>query len=106
MSFGSIGLGVGLTLLVAGFLGYFNFVGSSADNSISALLLIYGFPISLIGAARRRAGGGPTRPCCLDTPPDTPPAPPGFALKYAELQPLVCERRAPERRLLVEPAGR
>jgi len=51
-SFGTIGLGVGLTLLVAGFLGYFNFVGgSNADNSVSALLLIYGFPISLIGAA-------------------------------------------------------
>ena len=64
MSFGSIGLGVGLTLLVSGFLGYFNFVGSSADNSISALLLIYGFPISLIGAARRRAGNEATRPAC------------------------------------------
>ena len=51
VSFGSIGLSVGLTLLVAGFLGYFGFVGGrGADNSLSALLLIYGFPISLIGA--------------------------------------------------------
>ena len=48
VSFGTIGLSVGLTLLLAGFLGYFNFVKIS-DNSLSALLLIYGFPISLIG---------------------------------------------------------
>ena len=51
VSFGTIGLSVGVTLLLAGFLGYFNFVKIS-DNSLSALLLIYGFPISLIGAAR------------------------------------------------------
>jgi hypothetical protein len=56
VSFGTIGLSVGLTLLGAGFLGYFNFV-KLGDNSLSALLLIYGFPISLIGAQRgaRRA---------------------------------------------------
>lgn len=53
-SFGTIGLSVGLTLLLAGFLGYFNFI-KIADNSLSALLLIYGFPISLIGAARLRS---------------------------------------------------
>lgn len=64
-SFGTIGLSVGLTLLLAGFLGYFNFI-KIADNSLSALLLIYGFPISLIG----------------------------FALKYAELKPLVCQSYA------------
>ena len=50
VSFGTIGLSVGVTLLLAGFLGYFNFIKIS-DNSLSALLLIYGFPISLIGAA-------------------------------------------------------
>ena len=51
MSFGTIGLSVGVTLLLSGFLGYFNFI-KIADNSLSALLLIYGFPISLIGAPR------------------------------------------------------
>ena len=56
-SFGTIGLGVGLPLLLYGFCAYFSFL-PGAD--ISALLLIYGFPISLIG----------------------------FALKYAELEPL------------------
>ena len=48
MSFGTIGLGVGSVLLVLGFLGYFNFL-KGLDNSLSALLLIYGFPITLIG---------------------------------------------------------
>ena len=56
-SFGTIGLGVGLPLLLYGFCAYFSFL-PGAD--ISALMLIYGFPISLIG----------------------------FALKYAELEPL------------------
>lgn len=60
-SFGTIGLAVGSVLLVSGFLGYFNFIEGS-DNSLSSLLLIYGFPITLIG----------------------------FALKYAELKPLDC----------------
>ena len=86
VSFGTIGLSVGSVLLVGGFLGYFNFI-PNADNSLSALLLIYGFPISLIGTARRAAGGA--GPCTLTTPPR-----PGFALKYAELQPLVCESYA------------
>ena len=58
-SFGTIGLSVGLPLLLYGFCAYFNFL-PGAD--ISALMLIYGFPISLIG----------------------------FALKYAELEPLAC----------------
>jgi hypothetical protein len=58
VSFGTIGLSVGLTLLSAGFLGYFNFIKGS-DNSLSALLLIYGFPISLIGTAC--AGRGAAR---------------------------------------------
>ena len=39
---------MGSVLLVSGFLGYFNFV-RLLDNSLSALLLIYGFPITLIG---------------------------------------------------------
>jgi len=59
LSFGTVGLSVGLSLLIYGFFGYFNFL---PGGSISALLLIYGFPISLIG----------------------------FALKYAELKPLEC----------------
>ena len=58
-SFGTIGLSVGLPLLLYGFCAYFSFL-PGAD--ISALMLIYGFPISLIG----------------------------FALKYAELEPLTC----------------
>jgi len=58
-SFGTIGLGVGVPLLLYGFCAYFAFL-PGAD--ISALMLIYGFPISLIG----------------------------FALKYAELEPLKC----------------
>jgi hypothetical protein len=60
VSFGTIGLSVGLTLLSAGFLGYFNFIKGS-DNSLSALLLIYGFPISLIGARplRRKRTAAP-----------------------------------------------
>ena len=55
-SFGTIGLSVGLPLLVYGFFSFFNFIG----GSVSSLLLIYGFIISLIG----------------------------FALKYAQLDPL------------------
>jgi hypothetical protein len=47
----------GLPLLIYGFFGYFNFL---PGGDISALLLIYGFIISLIG----------------------------FALKYAQLDPL------------------
>lgn len=66
VSFGTIGLSVGSVLLVGGFLGYFNFI-PNADNSLSALLLIYGFPISLIGTARRSAGGA--WPFTLTTPP-------------------------------------
>jgi len=58
-SFGTIGMGVGLPLLIYGFGAYFNFLPGS---DVSALMLIYGFPISLIG----------------------------FALKYAELAPLKC----------------
>lgn len=59
-SFGTIGLSVGLPLLMYGFGAYFSFL---PGTEISALMLIYGFPISLIG----------------------------FALKYAELLPLECE---------------
>ena len=58
-SFGTIGLSVGLPLLAYGFCAYFQFLPGS---DVSALMLIYGFPISLIG----------------------------FALKYAELEPLEC----------------
>jgi hypothetical protein len=60
VSFGTIGLSVGVTLLLAGFLGYFNFVKIS-DNSLSALLLIYGFPISLIGTPHVRSLSTTTR---------------------------------------------
>ena len=58
-SFGTIGLSVGLPLLVYGFFSFFNFI---PGGSVSSLLLIYGFIISLIG----------------------------FALKYAQLDPLEC----------------
>ena len=58
-SFGTIGLSVGLPLLVYGFFSFFNFL---PGGSVSSLLLIYGFIISLIG----------------------------FALKYAQLDPLEC----------------
>ena len=58
-SFGTIGLGVGLPLLFYGFFGYFNIL---PGGSVSSLMLIYGFIISLIG----------------------------FALKYAQLDPLEC----------------
>lgn len=89
VSFGTIGLGVGSTLLITGFLGYFNFV-QIVDNSLSALLLIYGFPITLIGAVHARAGIQPAvhvqgNAVLTLTPPRT-----GFALKYAELKPLEC----------------
>jgi hypothetical protein len=56
-SFGTIGLSVGVPLLVYGFFSFFNFI---PGGSVSSLLLIYGFIISLIG----------------------------FALKYAQLDPL------------------
>lgn len=58
-SFGTIGLSVGVPLLLYGFFGYFKFL---PGGSITSLLLIYGFIISLIG----------------------------FALKYAQLDPLEC----------------
>jgi|TARA_B110000977_G_scaffold183518_1_gene246256 hypothetical protein len=58
-SFGTIGLSVGLPLLSYGFFSFFNFL---PGGSVSSLLLIYGFIISLIG----------------------------FALKYAQLDPLEC----------------
>jgi len=61
VSFGTIGLSVGCTLLLAGFLGYFNFI-KIADNSLSALLLIYGFPISLIGAFACQNAAAPPHP--------------------------------------------
>eukprot|EP00192_Tetraselmis_astigmatica_P020845 CAMPEP_0117673768 /NCGR_PEP_ID=MMETSP0804-20121206/14658_1 /TAXON_ID=1074897 /ORGANISM="Tetraselmis astigmatica, Strain CCMP880" /LENGTH=288 /DNA_ID=CAMNT_0005482547 /DNA_START=64 /DNA_END=930 /DNA_ORIENTATION=+ len=60
ISFGSIALPIGLTLLVYGFGAYISLL---PGGDVSALLLIYGFPISLIG----------------------------FALKYAELKPVDCK---------------
>ena len=60
VSFGTIGMSVGLPLLLYGFGAYFSFL---PGTGVSAIMLIYGFPISLIG----------------------------FALKYAELLPLECE---------------
>ena len=59
VSFGVIGLGVGLSLLSYGFGAYFNILPGS---EWSALMLTYGFPLSIIG----------------------------MALKYAELKPVPC----------------
>lgn len=59
VSFGTIGLSVGLTFLVYGFGAFFQFL---PFGSISSLLLIYGFPISLIGAALQYAKLDPV-PC-------------------------------------------
>ncbi|XP_021320987.1 uncharacterized protein LOC8069886 isoform X2 [Sorghum bicolor] len=59
VSFGVIGLGVGLSLLSYGFGSYFNLLPGS---EWSALLLTYGFPLTIIG----------------------------MALKYAELKPVPC----------------
>jgi hypothetical protein len=63
VSFGTILLSVASVLLVAGFGGYFNFYGGEATSGLSGLLLIYGFPGSVLGAA----------------------------LKYAELKPVTCK---------------
>jgi len=60
ISFGTIGLSLGLPMLVYGFCSYFHYV--PGDESFSSLVLIYGFIIALLG----------------------------FALKYAELPPLEC----------------
>lgn len=59
VSFGVIGLGVGISLLTYGFGSYFNLLPGS---EWSALLLTYGFPLTIIG----------------------------MALKYAELKPVPC----------------
>jgi len=59
VSLGTIGLYSGVALLSYGFGAYFTFL---PGGSISALLLIYGFPATLLG----------------------------FALKYAELKPVKC----------------
>jgi hypothetical protein len=59
ISFGTIGLSVGLSFLVYGFGAFFQFL---PFGSISSLLLIYGFPISLIGAALQYAKLDPV-PC-------------------------------------------
>ncbi|KAG9137994.1 hypothetical protein Leryth_019379 [Lithospermum erythrorhizon] len=59
VSFGVIGLGLGTTLLSYGFLAYFNVLPGS---EWSALMLTYGFPLTIIG----------------------------MALKYAELKPVPC----------------
>ncbi|XP_062191727.1 uncharacterized protein LOC133895435 isoform X2 [Phragmites australis] len=59
VSFGVIGLGLGISLLSYGFGSYFNLLPGS---EWSALLLTYGFPLTIIG----------------------------MALKYAELKPVPC----------------
>nr|XP_043617770.1 thylakoid membrane protein slr0575 [Erigeron canadensis] len=59
VSFGVIGLGLGLSLLSYGFGAYFNILPGS---EWSALMLTYGFPLTIIG----------------------------MALKYAELKPVPC----------------
>jgi len=64
VSFGNIALSTGSVLLAYGFGAYFNFL---PGESISAIMLIYGFPASLIG----------------------------FALRYAQLNPVPC-RSKPE----------
>jgi len=63
ISFGTIGIVSGVSLLAYGFGAYFQLLPGEA---FSAVMLIYGFPASLIG----------------------------FALKYAELQPLECRSTA------------
>lgn len=59
VSYGSILAPVGVGLMVYGFGGYFDLL---PGGDVSSLLLIYGFPIMLLG----------------------------FALKYAELKPVEC----------------
>lgn len=60
VSFGTIGLVTGVGLLVYGFGAYFDLL---PGGSLSALMLIYGFPATIVG----------------------------FALKYAELKPVPCK---------------
>lgn len=59
VSFGVIALGVGLSLLTYGFGAFFQFL---PFGSAGAVLLIYGFPIALIGAALQYAKLDPV-PC-------------------------------------------
>ncbi|CAJ1947392.1 unnamed protein product [Sphenostylis stenocarpa] len=59
VSFGVIGLGVGLSLLSYGFGAYFNLVPGS---EWSALMLTYGFPLAIIGMALKYAELKPV-PC-------------------------------------------
>jgi len=58
VSFGVIGLGVGISLLSYGFGSYFNLLPGS---EWSALLLTYGFPLTIIGMALK------ARTLCLCT---------------------------------------
>jgi len=60
VSFGTIGLVTGVALLIYGFGAYFDLL---PGGSLSALMLIYGFPATIVG----------------------------FALKYAELKPVPCK---------------
>jgi len=60
VSFGTILAPIGVGLMVFGFCAYFDFI---PGGDISPLLLVYGFPLSLLG----------------------------FALKYAELKPVTCK---------------
>ncbi|KAL6994085.1 hypothetical protein U1Q18_012190 [Sarracenia purpurea var. burkii] len=59
VSFGVIGLGIGLTLLSYGFGAYFNLLPGS---EWSALMLTYGFPLAIIGMALKYAELKPV-PC-------------------------------------------
>ncbi|KAL3525439.1 hypothetical protein ACH5RR_013811 [Cinchona calisaya] len=59
VSFGVIGLGVGITLLSYGFGAYFNILPGS---EWSAILLTYGFPLAIIGMALKYAELKPV-PC-------------------------------------------
>ncbi|KAL0343334.1 UNVERIFIED_CONTAM: Thylakoid membrane protein [Sesamum angustifolium] len=59
VSFGVIGLGVGVTLLSYGFGAYFNILPGS---EWSALMLTYGFPLAIIGMALKYAELKPV-PC-------------------------------------------
>ncbi|XP_021296347.1 uncharacterized protein LOC110425707 isoform X1 [Herrania umbratica] len=59
LSFGVIGLGVGISLLLYGFGAYFNFLPGS---EWSAIMLTYGFPLAIIGMAFKYAELKPV-PC-------------------------------------------
>uniref|UniRef100_A0A0E0EKQ4 Uncharacterized protein n=1 Tax=Oryza meridionalis TaxID=40149 RepID=A0A0E0EKQ4_9ORYZ len=82
VSFGVIGLGVGGTLLSYGFGAYFNLLPGS---EWSALMLTYGFPLTIIGMALK-ARTIPHVTYCLTILVNLRPS----SGKYAELKPVPC----------------